>query len=80
MKANLLPFLYQTCKPQSLLNLKKSGVPARFLSVDASQYEPFAIFFASFSIEANKVGTSIKKLTSLILCDNLEILIVSRKK
>ena len=57
--------------------VKKLGVPARFLLVGASQYEPFAIFFASFSIELN--GTSIKKLTSLILCDYLKILLVSRK-
>jgi len=39
---------------------------------------PF-FFFASFSIELNEVGTSIKKPTSLILCDYLKILLVSRE-
>jgi len=40
---------------------KKTGVPARFLFVGAShcQYEPFAIFSASFSIKLNEVGTPI---------------------
>ena len=61
------------------INGKKSGVPARFLLVGASQYEQVAIFFASFSIELNEVRTSIKKPTSLILCDHLKILLVSRK-
>ena len=56
---------------------QKSGVPARFSGLGASQ--PFAIFFASFSTELNEVGTSIKKPTSLILCDYLKILLVSRK-
>jgi len=38
-----------------------------------------AIFFASVSIELNEIGTSIKKPTSLMLCDCLKILLVSRK-
>jgi len=29
---------------------KKSGVPARFLLVGASQYEPFAIFLQVFQL------------------------------
>ena len=61
-----------------LLKLK-SRVPALFLLVGASQYEPMALFFASFSIELHEVGTSIKKPTSLILCDYLKILLISRK-
>jgi len=56
-------------------NFKKSGVPAQFLLVGAS----LCHLFASFSIELNEVGTSIKKPTSLILCDYLKILLVSRK-
>jgi len=47
--------------------------------VPLSQYEPFAIFLSSFSIELNEVGTSIKKPTSIILCDYLKILLVRRK-
>ena len=60
---------------------KKTGESAGFLLDGAYQYEPFAIFcfFASFLIELNEVGTSIKKSTSLILCDYLKILLVRRK-
>jgi len=58
--------------------LKKTGMPARFLLVGASQYEP-CLFFASFSIELNEVGTSIKKPFSLILCVYIENMLVSRK-
>jgi len=48
--------------------------------VGASQYKPFAIFFASFSVELNEVGTfSIKKPTSSIFWDYLKTLLVSRK-
>jgi len=36
-------------------------------------------FFASFSIELNEVGTSIKKLTSIILCDYLQKLASKQK-
>jgi len=52
---------------------------ARPISFGASQYEPFAIFSASFSTELNAVGTSIEKPTSLIVCDYLKILLVSGK-
>jgi len=54
-------------------------MPARFILVGVSQYEQFVFFFASFSIELNEVGTLIKTPTSLIICDYLKILLVSRK-
>jgi len=42
-------------------------------------YVFFVCFFASISIELNEVETSMKKPTSLILCDCLRILLVRRK-
>jgi len=72
------------------------SLPARFLLVDASQYvnelikewvhkrlkkpKISLIFFASLSIGLNEVETSIKKRSSSILCDFLNILTARERK
>jgi len=53
--------------------------PNFFWWVPLSMSHVFFFLFASFSIELNEVGTSIKKPTSLIVCDYVKILLVSRK-